>query len=363
MTVLSWVGSNAVLALVLALAAWVAQWRLRRPAVAHALWVLALVKLLTPPLVVVPVGRSPGPVDCALGTCGCEHPPAQTVVRDAIPRILFAGWAVGATVTAGLSWHRWARFRRLTAHAAPAPQEWQALAGRLCSELALRRPPEVLAVPGRLPPLVVPGRHRPRVLLPADLLGELSAPQKTALLWHELVHLRRGDHLVRFLEAAVRVVYWWLPGVGAIGRRLRACEEACCDAAVVARLPDARHEYASLLLDVIDFADTPARAAAPHATAMSAAAADLERRLRAILDAAPAQGRPRLGRAVAVGLACVILPCGLHYDLAARPTPATPAPAAPAPAAVGDEPADAPARPPGGDGGRESSRIGCGCPS
>src|SRR5437764_4187160 len=134
MPLLSWVVSNVTLALVLALAAWFAQRRLARPAVARTLWVLVLVKLVTPPLVVVPLGRSPGPVACALGTCGCDHSPAQTFVRDALPWILFAVWSVGAGVTAGVAWHRWARFRRLTALAGPAPQEWQSLAARLSSE-------------------------------------------------------------------------------------------------------------------------------------------------------------------------------------------------------------------------------------
>src|SRR5438094_65589 len=45
---------NAVIALALALAAILAG-LLRRPAVAHALWVLLLLKLITPPLLAVPV--------------------------------------------------------------------------------------------------------------------------------------------------------------------------------------------------------------------------------------------------------------------------------------------------------------------
>ena len=48
---LSWVASNVLLAAGLALAAWAVQRRLNRPAVAHVLWVLVLVKLVTPPVV------------------------------------------------------------------------------------------------------------------------------------------------------------------------------------------------------------------------------------------------------------------------------------------------------------------------
>src|SRR5262249_36589333 len=152
-----------------------------------------------------------------------------------------AGWLFGAAATGLTAWCRWRRFRRLMAHAVPAPPEWHSLAARLSAGLSLL-PPEILAVPGRLPPLVVPGWHRSRMLLPAALMCRLDGPQRTGLLLHELIHLKRRDHLVRMLELAVSVVYWWLPVVSLIGRQMRACEESCCDAAVVAHEPQARRD-------------------------------------------------------------------------------------------------------------------------
>jgi beta-lactamase regulating signal transducer with metallopeptidase domain len=182
--------------------------------------------------------------------------------------------------------------------------------------LALRRRPEVLAVPGRLPPLIVPGWTRPRLLLPTALLGRLTAAQREAMLLHELLHLKGRDHWIRILELVVGVAYWWLPGIGWIGRQLRGSEESCCDAAVVAHLPQARRDYARLLLDVVDFAHPLPGRAAPQATAMSAR--DLEQRLRAILHAPPQTRRLWPAGALVVGLACAVLPCELHYRLGAR---------------------------------------------
>ena len=46
--------SNIILACVLAFAAWCVQ-RLGRPGVARILWILVLVKLVTPPLVGIPL--------------------------------------------------------------------------------------------------------------------------------------------------------------------------------------------------------------------------------------------------------------------------------------------------------------------
>jgi beta-lactamase regulating signal transducer with metallopeptidase domain len=158
------------------------------------------------------------------------------------------------------------------------------------------------------------------MLLPAGLLHRLNSAQRRALLLHELMHLRRGDHLVRMLELVVGVAFWWLPGIGAIGRHLRACEEACCDAAVTARLPRARRAYAQLLLDVVDFAHPLPRQLAAHATAMSAAN-NLEQRLRAILDDGRAARGAWPASALAMSLALVALPSGVHCVFADRPPP------------------------------------------
>jgi beta-lactamase regulating signal transducer with metallopeptidase domain len=220
-----------------------------------------------------------------------------------------------------MAWGRWVRFQRLLAHATPAPPQWQALTASLSSKLSIRRVPTILAMPGRLPPLVVPGWRGARILLPTDLLEQLSDSQRAALLLHELVHIKRGDHLVRMLELSVGIVYWWLPVVGSFGRQLRACEETCCDVAVVDHLPQARRDYAKLLLDVIDFASPLPRQALPQATAMSAAN-DVEQRLRGILDATRPARRTWPVAALTVGLACATLPCQLHYDLIGREAPA-----------------------------------------
>lgn len=316
---LSCIISNVVLASFLALMAWMVQRSRRGQTVARFLWVLVLVKLVTPALVSFPVYELPAAWACAIGACGCEqHSRLGSSVRDALPWLLLATWMIGAGATVWAAWRRWARFQRLLAHAAPAPAEWQSLVARLAAELSLRRLPQILAVPGRLPPLVVAGRRGPRMLLPLDLIACLSGSQRETLLLHELVHIQRRDHLVRILELTVRAVYWWLPGIGSIGRYLRDCEEACCDEAVLAHLPHARRDYARLLLDVLDFAAPLPRQAVAQVTAMSAAH-DLERRLRTILDSHPKTRRAGSAAAfatgaVAMGIACAILPCGLRYD-------------------------------------------------
>jgi beta-lactamase regulating signal transducer with metallopeptidase domain len=307
------IASNVLIASLVALAAWWVERRLAWHAVARVLWVLVLVKLITPPLVTARLVELPAALACTVGACGCAaHATDQTVVGAAL-RAAFCLWLVGASVTAGIAGWRWLRLQRLLAHAQPASAEWQSLARRLGEQLGLRRIPDVVAVPGRLPPLVAPGR-RPRLVLPAELLGSLDAPQRSALVLHELEHIRRSDHLVRLLELAVNVAYWWLPALRTIGRRLRSCEETCCDAAVMAHLPLARRDYARLLLEVVDFAD-PLPRLAPQATGMSAAH-DLEARLRAILGGTASARRPRIVGILVVGFALAALPWGVGFEFA-----------------------------------------------
>jgi beta-lactamase regulating signal transducer with metallopeptidase domain len=318
---LTLIASNLVLASLLATAAWVVQRRLKQHAAARFLWVLALVKLVTPPVVGVPLVELPATAACTLGMCGCsELPhagPLATALRS-LPAMMLVAWTIGAGWTLALAVRRWMKFRQLVRGARPAPRNWQTLAERLASELSLRRAPQVVVVPGRLPPLVAPGWRRPKVLLPSDLVRDVRGAQRRALLLHELVHIQRRDHLMRWVELAVTVAYWWLPAVRSIGRRLRSCEEACCDAAVVSRMPRARRDYARLLLDVVEFADPLPRHAAGHATAMSAAE-DLEQRLLAILAGPAPQRRRRLASILLVaGFAGLVLPLQVGFEFAAR---------------------------------------------
>jgi len=153
MSWLSCIVSNLLLASLLALAACFVQRWLRRPALAHVLWILVLVKLITPPLLNLPLAGSPGPLACTLGVCGCDqHQRSQSILRDTLPWVLLTAWSVGAGASVWTGYRRWSRLKCLMGHARPAPPEWQLLAERLGSDLSMRRLPEILAVPGRLPP-------------------------------------------------------------------------------------------------------------------------------------------------------------------------------------------------------------------
>jgi beta-lactamase regulating signal transducer with metallopeptidase domain len=319
---------NAAAAVVLAVVAALAtRCCRRRPAVAHGLWLLVLLKLLTPPLLRLPLWPAAAPADVPAVEAGAsaapparadapppveevadvpapfdrpepvvaEGPPLPEPVAEPAPvaspapppppwpGVLAAVWLGGALAWFALAFGRLAAFRRLLRYATPAPPGIQARARRLADALGLRRCPDVRLLPGRLTPMLWAAGGAPLLLLPERLLDRLDDAQLDTLLAHELAHLRRGDHLVRWLELLALGLYWWLPAAWFARRRLREAEEQCCDAWVVACLPGAGRAYAAALVETLDFLAGPA-AAAPALASGLGEVDDLKRRLTMILS-------------------------------------------------------------------------------
>src|SRR5262249_14901796 len=119
--------------------------------------------------------------------------------------------------------------------------------------MGVGRPPRVWLVPGVLPPMLL-AFGRVRVLLvPEGLWWRLDETQRDALLLHELAHLRRGDHWVRWLELVVLGLYWWHPAAWWACSSLRDAEEQCCDAWVVWVMPGAAASYAATLVETVAY--------------------------------------------------------------------------------------------------------------
>lgn len=295
---------NAAVATLLALLVWGFTRICRKPPVAHLLWLLVLVKLVTPPVVnfhlwnwspgsaetaneqtaelsyrapqpvtegsylsipqspeVVRSGgeRSQIPDDRQNSVARVDLPPVSiphsgrpgfsiaatwTAVRPALMGI----WIAGVGLVALLAGMRIVRFQRLLAGTLPAEQRYQSVADDLATRLGLRCSPDVRMAASAIAPLVWCLGARAMVVIPRSLLAALDEQQTAMVLAHELAHLRRRDHWVRVIELAVSVLYWWNPLVWWIRRQLRTAEEQCCDAWVAWAYPDRSHDYAQSLL-------------------------------------------------------------------------------------------------------------------
>jgi probable HAF family extracellular repeat protein len=166
--------------------------------------------------------------------------------------VLFPWLGIGALVWIA-TFLRIRGFGRLLRDGSLPSPELQARAAELAARVGLRRAPAVWMSGSPISPLVWAVGLRPRIIVPGALWQGLDPDQRDALLLHELAHIKRRDHWVRFLEIAAIGLYWWHPVVWWARRKLREAEEQCCDDWVVRLLPCRAKVYAYALLDTLDF--------------------------------------------------------------------------------------------------------------
>lgn len=312
--------ANGLVATVIALGAWIAQ-RCDRPRLVHALCVLALVKLITPPLWAIPVAILPAaaedPLLAALAPAHLVEGAALADVDASASSALLATLApatvglalalLGTFALLALAWVRARRFRRLIRVAAAAPTPLRTRATAMARQVGLRRCPELLLLPARISPMLCMLGGRTLLLLPRDLVAALGDAELDALLTHELAHAKRRDHWVRVLELVAFSLYWWLPTAWWLRRALHVAEERCCDARVLALHPSRPRAYADALLHTLDFLAGSNRAMPPVACGASAYT-HLEKRLTTIMTRSEDRPLSRLTRTGLLALAVGVLP-------------------------------------------------------
>lgn len=338
--------SNLMVSGGLALVAWIVQRDGRSPFLAHLLWLLVLAKLVTPPLwgigmvevpwqsseqialeqqatalmeatmVQPPAGSevllSPLPTDVTLPTT-----PAATTA-DATPNpwsgltsVLFGLWVCGSLLVFAVSAYRILNFQRLLHWGTqPAPAALQGQAAALAQRLGLQRTPRILLSEARLAPLVWCFAGRPRLVLPVHLLEELEPSQLDWVLAHEMTHIRRRDHLVRWLEWMACVAFWWNPVAWWARKNLRAYEEICCDAQVLRSFGADARAYAAALLQVAASL-APPDVRPPAVASAFTSGGELERRFHMILSKNPLTRISRRLQAVVLLGAVALLPLGI----------------------------------------------------
>jgi beta-lactamase regulating signal transducer with metallopeptidase domain len=303
--------SNVLLSALLAVCAWIVHLDGRYPAIAHLLWVAVLLKMLTPPLFHLPLPAVPAavvPVD--LGSAGtgfavgaAPATAAMTLIEVGLA-VLLVAWLVGSLVVLATSIRRIRRFGRLLGQSTiPASPQLTWLAGSVGRELGLRSVPRVTVTRARISPMTWWVHGQVQLVLPAALLVRTDAEELRWVLAHELGHVQRRDHLVRWLEWLAVVAFWWNPCLWWARRNLRLDEEDACDALVLRRMGGTPKAYARTLLNVVEVL-APNRDRAPGMATGFDAASSLERRLSAIVSGRARRPAPR---ALVAGLAVLAL--------------------------------------------------------
>ncbi len=317
--------SKLAISIGLAGLAWIAARRLGNPSLAHGLWLLPLAVLLVPPFVSIPVWpQTLDPVvpTTAMAVAQAEPTPSTGAMllgwlgghgREALVWL----WILGTTSVVSWTIVRTLRFHRsLVSASEAAPPEVQRRAWEIAHRLGLGAVPTVYATRAQLSPMVWWAGGRVRVLFPSKLLAGMDGTELRCILAHELAHVRRRDHVVRWLEWLACAAFWWNPVAWWARRRLRASEELCCDALAVAATETEPRTYAGALLRVIDFmSKTPVPGPLTFASTIDRCGrpSRLERRFRVIMMNRTSTPAPRWLRvALRCGAVC-LLAGGLVY--------------------------------------------------
>jgi beta-lactamase regulating signal transducer with metallopeptidase domain len=213
------------------------------PAVRHLLWLVVVVKFLTPPVVywpwALPMHRPTAAVTAATAapaapsiggvrTVIIDMPPdsgpepevidappvaeplsAPPIFWDWLPATAGWTWLAGGVLVAWLQATRILRWRRRLRRGASAPSGLETLVRDLAGAMGLRPPPVVVL--SCVASQMVWCFGVPLLLWPSSLEDRLSAEGCRAVLLHELAHLRRRDHWVGWLMLIGGCVWWWHP--------------------------------------------------------------------------------------------------------------------------------------------------------
>lgn len=277
----------------LSVAAWVT-WALRKRAAStqHLLWTTTFVVLLALPLAAsfLPTWTLPvlpaSLVDAHFTTAefldeGSSSSLGAVSQLSATSFVLWL-WALGSlaaliSIVAG-----WIRFATLVREGRTVQDaEWIEAVERLRDRLGIRRNVRLIECPS-IHTAMAGGLRNPVILLPMDARGWCT-DRRTAILAHELIHLRRHDPLRQLLGGIALALYWFHPLSWLAARLSVVSREQACDEGVL-QLGVQPSQYATHLLELAESrGPTPTVLALPFIQR-----SQLERRIKAILDPRPA---------------------------------------------------------------------------
>ncbi len=354
--------AKLVVSALLAGVAWAVQRRWNHPTVAHSAWLVVLVALLLPAVVALPV--LPGGAGAAAEIAGDAGVAAEAAARvefgpassDDVgsatslsagitgngKAALAIAWLVVAAVILGWTLARALRFRRwLKRTLAPAPPELRHEVVELGHRLDLARMPKTHTTSARVSPMVYWAGGKARLVIPTFLLASLDRRELRAVLAHELAHVRRRDHMVRWVEWLACSAFWWNPVAWWARRELRAAEEASCDAFGATAAESTPRAYATSLLRVVELLSRPPTPPTPAFASGVGGGRNrksLERRLRMLISGRSSVQPPRWMRLAGTAAAVCLLPLGLLYcGFADQPIPTALDDAAESPSLAGSE--------------------------
>lgn len=367
-----WFGQNSLAALLMIPCVWLSC-RLFRdsPAVQHLLWLVILVKFITPPIIVWPWSLDelrgiawsqdteypavsvhlPPTITKAESaeTSPQSFDPIEVVSTDSVPAVppvasieivsaqgeiaaassevikvvewsrlvgytIFGAWLGGAITCFIVQMRRLVLYARLILKGASSPEHLRGQIAGVATLLRTKAPISLVVNSIASPFLWCVGVVR--LAWPESLSSVADVKRSRCIIAHELAHLRRRDHWITWMELGASILWWWNPLFWYVRRQLRETAEMSCDALAISAAPESRHEYAELLLQLSS--DSGAASVTPVLAMSSVSTRSFERRLSMVLSTRVSGSSSWKGILMVAVLAAITLP---HWSLAQSTTP------------------------------------------
>jgi len=327
---------NLTLIAVAALALWLlcfARSMRERPALRHGLWLLLLIKMITPPIVPLPVlpaasrdiysvetggAVAPNSIDSANRISSpAEIPSAQPLPSRINPEsqtrtVVLIAWGVVSMslfVTSVL-WlmaiQQLRRFKRLLVDSLNTSYRSSAALNSVAQKFGLSRLPSIVVVNGTCSPMLWIFGQRAKIFLPQGI-DESSCDERLChILAHEVAHIVRYDHISSLIAFLVTSIFWWNPVAWFARRQMLLAAETSCDALAIERLAGSRKSYATTLVEVSDFV-LKSKSVSPLLVVPFGESHSLRRRIEMIADIRVKSALSGPGRFAVIGVGILAL--------------------------------------------------------
>ncbi len=273
-------GQIAILVMVIWLVSQV--FRSRQPSFHYWLWCIVLVRLMAPFNIPVPVGVngyfkdytvvvyeavsqktfSSAPVSSSeeissgmpSSVTVAETMPAETLAPLTTPEKIALAWFAITILLFGAVAFWTLHVSKILAGCTPITKpEVLELAEKKRIELQIKETIQLLYLNTNLPigPTVT-GLFRPKIMLPREIIDEWPLYEIEPVLIHEMVHIKRKDLIVNWIQILLQIPFFFHPFVWYANARIRATREEICDDISIKLIDNKRKKYSTSILNVLE---------------------------------------------------------------------------------------------------------------
>lgn len=283
-----------------------------------------------------PVGTRP--IQLADSGSTLVQPSRQVGIMSALRLISWQSWLMvvygaGATLVVFAAIFRMRTIRRIigtaTSTGIDQPETLQNIFAEATQILRLKRTPQIVASP-EVDLAFSVGILNPAVVLPQTMVESLNPQELRTVLLHELIHHKRADLWITWLQFIVSMLWWFHPVVWLVNRAIRDTREDCCDDTLLTRNLVTDADYCDTLVKVTRHLQKSRRIPMALAVSMADRHPFTERITRIMDDRITRTDRLSVVGIVAIVVCGFLLLPGLHSGVevaATMPVEESPAPA------------------------------------